>query len=164
MIRMSNSPYFQDHMHENVCFGCGIANPQGLQIKSTWEEEVSVCHYQPREEHHGFPGLLCGGVLATLIDCHAMCTSVAILCREAGRPLEEIANFGAITGGLSIRYLAPTPTHGALKLTAELVTREGRKMQLRCTSNVGGVQTASAEVTIIEMDGAKMGALHSVRA
>jgi hypothetical protein len=51
-----------------------------------------------------------------------------------------------------------------LKLTAELVTREGRKMQLRCTSNVGGVQTASAEVTIIEMDGAKMRALHSVRA
>jgi hypothetical protein len=28
---------------------------------------------------------------------------------------------------------------------------------------VGSVQTASAEVTIIEMDGAKMSALHSAR-
>ena len=113
------------------------------------------------EEHHGFPGLLCGGVLATLIDCHAMCTSLAILCREAGRPLEDITNFGAITGGLSIRYLAPTPTRGALKLGAELASREGRKLQLLCTSHVGDVLTARAEVTIIEMDGARMRALHS---
>ncbi len=160
---MSSSPYFQDHMHENVCFGCGVSNPQGLQIKSAWEEEISVCHYQPREQYHGFPGLLCGGVLATLIDCHAMCTSLAILCREADQPLEDISSFGAITGGLSIRYLAPTPTSGALKLTAELESRERRKMQLLCTSTVGSVLTASAEVTIIEMDGARMRALHGAR-
>jgi acyl-coenzyme A thioesterase PaaI-like protein len=158
---MSSSLYFQDHMPENVCFGCGVANPKGMQIKSAWEGEISVCHHQPREEHHGFPGMLCGGVLATLIDCHAMCTSVAILCREAGRPLDDIASFGAITGGLSIRYLAPTPTLGALKLTAELVSREGRKLHLMCKSHVGGVLTASADVTIIEMDGARMRALHN---
>ncbi len=157
---MTDSPFFQDHMPGNVCFGCGVANPDGLQIKSAWEGEVSVCHYAPREEHHGFPGLLCGGVLATLIDCHAMCTSLAILCREADRPLEEITNFGAITGDLSIRYQAPTPTAGDLKLTAELISREGRKLRLRCASHVGDVQTASAEVTIIEMDGARMNALH----
>ena len=158
---MTSSPYFQDHMPENVCFGCGTANPDGLQIKSAWEGELSVCHYEPREVHHGFPGLLCGGVLATLIDCHAMCTSLAILCKEAGRPLEEITNFGAITGGLSIRYQAPTPTGDDVKLTAELVARKGRKLELLCTSHIGGVQTASAEVTIIEMDDTKMRALHA---
>ena len=37
-----NSTYFQDHMPENVCFGCGIHNEEGLHVKSEWKRAVSI--------------------------------------------------------------------------------------------------------------------------
>ena len=58
--------YFQDYMQENVCFGCGIQNNEGLQIKSYWEGDESVCVWQSQEKHHGWANLMNGGIIATV--------------------------------------------------------------------------------------------------
>ena len=44
---------FQDYYSDSTshCYGCGRLNEQGLQIKSTWDGEESVAHYQPRPYH-----------------------------------------------------------------------------------------------------------------
>jgi hypothetical protein len=31
----------------DYCYGCGRLNQDGLQIKSDWDGEDSVCHYTP---------------------------------------------------------------------------------------------------------------------
>ena len=38
---------FQDHYPNNFaqCYGCGRLNEQGLQIKSYWDGDETVCEY-----------------------------------------------------------------------------------------------------------------------
>ena len=72
------SDAFQDAISaENVCWGCGPANPHGLQIKSSWEGAESICRFRPDDCHIAAPGIVNGGILSSVIDCHCVCTAIA---------------------------------------------------------------------------------------
>ena len=61
----------QDHYApNNSCFGCGPANPDGLGIKSFVDGDEIVCTWQPQTMHQAFPGVLNGGIIGALLDCH----------------------------------------------------------------------------------------------
>ena len=49
---------FQDYYPDqwSHCYGCGRFNEQGLQIKSYWDGEETVCSYVPRPAHTAIPG------------------------------------------------------------------------------------------------------------
>ena len=49
---------FQDHYADahSVCYGCGRLNEKGLQIKSYWDGDESVCSFTPRPEHTAMTG------------------------------------------------------------------------------------------------------------
>ena len=51
------------------CFACGLENPIGLKLKfyQTAEDEVTADYVAP-EEYQGYPGILHGGVTATILD------------------------------------------------------------------------------------------------
>ena len=67
----------QDRMPRNHCYGCGADNPDGLQIKSYWQDDECVCTYSPRPEQCAGPLQdLYGGTIASLIDCHSVGTAV----------------------------------------------------------------------------------------
>lgn len=61
------------------CFGCGSKNPMGMRIRSYWEasSKEGVCDWTPQPHHCGGPDFVNGGVIATLIDCHTVCTCMA---------------------------------------------------------------------------------------
>src|SRR5690242_4201687 len=86
-----SSDAFQDLMPFNHCWGCGADNPAGLQLKSTWsadEPGVAIATFRPRAEHMAGPRhVLNGGIIATLLDCHGVCTSVADAYRHEGRSI-----------------------------------------------------------------------------
>jgi len=64
---------FQELIQGNHCWGCGTLNPRGLQIKSYWSGEESVCKFQPQAHHMaGPPHVLNGGIIATVINCHGI--------------------------------------------------------------------------------------------
>lgn len=140
------SDIFQHFMPENVCFGCGIHNPDGLHIHSRWEDEVSVCEWMPEEKYHGWADLLNGGIMATLIDCHCMCTAMAdAYCRE-DRSLDSMPEYRYATGTLNIKYLKPTSSRHLVRLEAKVTEVKGRKTILSCDFYSQGVKTAEAEV------------------
>ncbi len=63
-----------------MCYGCGSANPDGLQIKSYWSEggQFVICQFQPQPKHSsGFKNATYGGLIASLIDCHSNWTAMA---------------------------------------------------------------------------------------
>ncbi len=77
---------FQDRMENNYCWGCGRLNDKGLQIKSRWDGEEGVCTWRPQEFHAAGPrDVLSGGIIASIIDCHSVCTAVADAYRFEGR-------------------------------------------------------------------------------
>ena len=147
---MSNSKYFQDHMPENVCFGCGH-NHDGLQIKSYWDGDEAVLQWTSQEKYHGWSDLMNGGIMATLIDCHCMGTAMADAYRRENRGLSTEPEYRYATGTLSIKYLKPTP-NDKVELRARVVEVKGRKTVLTCdfiTSK--GEVSATADVVAIRV-------------
>lgn len=146
---MTDAPrpdYFQDHMIGNVCFGCGSHNPDGLQIKSWWEGDESVTRWQPQHRYRGWPHVLNGGILATLVDCHCMDTAMAAAYRAEGRALDSHPYYRYATGTLSVKYLKPTSMHHPVELRARVIEIKGRKTTVHCDVFSNGEKTAEATV------------------
>lgn len=142
--------YFQSHMPENVCFGCGVSNPDGLHVKSYWEGEEAVCQWTSEEKYHGWANLLNGGILATIIDCHCMGTAMADAYKRENRSLDSEPVYRYATGTLTVKYLKPTPnTTIELRTTIEEV--KGRKTVMKCKAYVDGELTAEADVIAIRV-------------
>lgn len=66
------------------CWGYGSQNEQGLQTKSYWEGEESVCAWQPQSYHQAWLGIVNGGILATILDCHCTYTAIVDATRSFG--------------------------------------------------------------------------------
>ena len=137
-------------MPGNICFGCGQDNHQGLQIKSSWQDNIALCNWTPEKKYSGWPGLLNGGVIATLIDCHCMCTAMAAAYKAEGRALSSEPQYRYATGTLSIKYEKPT-TLEPLELKAEVVEMKGRKATLLCSVHQNNKRTAIAEVIALRV-------------
>ena len=146
---------FQDLIPDNLCFGCGPQNSHGLRIKSFWNGDDAVCTYHPERYHMaGPPQYLNGGIIATLIDCHSICTAIARLYKTEGRTIGSEPNIWCATGKLEVRYLCPTPIDRPVNLRARIVDTSPRKVVLQCTLSSGGQPTAEAEVVAVRVSDA----------
>ncbi len=145
-------PAFQDLIPDNHCFGCGPGNPRGLRIQSRWEGDEAVCRYRPKpHECAGPSGFLNGGVIATLVDCHCVCTAIADAYREEGRAIGSDPPIWCVTAELRVSYRRPTPIDGEVVLRAGIRRREGRKTLLACSLRHGGTECVTAEVVAVRV-------------
>ena len=140
---MNNRP-LQDTLPDDhgarVCFGCGADNPHGLRLKSYMEGGVCVATYRPKSYQTAFPGVLNGGVIATLLDCHGIWTAVGYLRETHGQRTM------LVTAKLTVEFLKPTPIDRELVLKGR-VLREGRSsVTATVDMQVDGETTARAEV------------------
>ncbi|ALO46667.1 PaaI family thioesterase [Pseudohongiella spirulinae] len=145
---------------EGICFGCGSAHPSGLHIKSYWNDEHSalICHHTPERTYQGWPGLVYGGLLAMLIDCHSNWTAMAWHYRAEGREPGSLPRIDCVTGQLSIRYIKPTPIDCELTLKAYVEGEVGRKTRVICEIWAGDTLTASADSIFVRVDAAQLAA------
>ncbi len=106
------SKAFQDYYPGDFacCYGCGRLNEHGLQIKSYWDGNETVCHFTPRPYHTAIPGYVYGGLIASLIDCHSTGSAAAAAARAAGRPIELRTGF-SVCHRLLARGIPPADTH-----------------------------------------------------
>jgi acyl-coenzyme A thioesterase PaaI-like protein len=143
---------FQEQMVETYCWGCGAGNHRGLQIKSYWDGDESVMTFMPQEYHAAGPRhVVNGGIIATLIDCHATCTAIAAAYRAEGRPMDSEPPIWYATGSLQVTYLRPTPIDKPITVRARIAEVNGRKMALRCTASAGGIECAAGEVLAVRV-------------
>lgn len=153
ITNMENKPtdFFQNHMPENVCFGCGAENHDGLQIKSYWEGDTAVCRWQPEEKHHGWANLLNGGVMATLIDCHCMGTAMAHAYKEENRTMDSEPEYRYATGSMEIKYLKPTSNLIPIELRSRVTEVKGKKTVVSCELISDNNVTVKATVIAIRV-------------
>ena len=147
------SESFQQRIGENHCFGCGPDNPDGLQIHSYWDgDEESVCRFRPASHHAaGPPQFLNGGIIATLIDCHGICTAIADVYRQERREIGIEPRVWCVTGRLSVNYLRPTPIEAEVEIRARVARREGREITVACVLSAEGKPRAEGEVLAIRV-------------
>jgi acyl-coenzyme A thioesterase PaaI-like protein len=148
------SKAFQDYYTDEFasCYGCGRLNKHGLQIKSYWDGDESVCHFQPKHYHTGgFPGYVYGGLIASLIDCHAAGTASAIKYRDRGKDTENNAPLRFVTASLHVDYLAPTPIDETLELRGKVKEIKGRKVIVGITLSAKGKVCVKGEVVVVQI-------------
>ncbi len=141
--------YYPDHL--SYCYGCGRLNELGLQIKSYWDGDETVCHFTPRPEHMALPGYVYGGLIASLIDCHCTGSAAAASYRAAGRAMGTEPAFRFVTASLHVDYVRPTPLGVPLEIRAQVKELKGRKVVLEATLAADGQICARGEVVAVQM-------------
>ena len=69
---------------KSACFGCGPANDKGLRIRSFAVGDEYTCPWQPATMHEAFPGMLNGGIVGSLLDCHCNWAAAIHLMQQRG--------------------------------------------------------------------------------
>ncbi len=107
----------------SICYGCGPANPQGLHVRSFVRGGELHAEWTPQPHHAAFPGVLNGGIIGTLLDCHANWTAAYHLMRHhhGERPP------GTVTAEYTVAMKRPTPMDTTLTLVGRLVEINGRR-------------------------------------
>lgn len=143
---------FQEQMIEHHCWGCGTLNAQGLQIKSYWSGDEAVCTWQPAAHYMAGPKqVLNGGIIATVIDCHSVCTAIAGAYRAENRAIGSDPLIWCVTGALNIDYLRPTQIDTAVTLNATIEKVAEKKTHVKCTLFSGGKACVRAKVVAVRV-------------
>ena len=144
---------FQDFYPDefSICYGCGRLNAHGLQIKSYWDGDESVCKFEPKPYHVAFPGIVYGGLIASLVDCHSTGTAAAAAYRAEGRKMGSRPSLQFVTGSLHVDFLSPTPIEGVLEVRSRIKEIKERKVVVTSELIAGGEVCARGEVVAVRM-------------
>lgn len=134
-----------------TCYGCGRLNAHGLHVRSAWDGDETRARFTPRAEHMAMPGFVYGGLIASLIDCHAMGTAAAAAERAEGREIGDAPAPRFVTASLHVDYLKPTPLGPELELRARVTEAGPRKAVVAVTVAARGVITARGQVVAVRI-------------
>jgi acyl-coenzyme A thioesterase PaaI-like protein len=132
---VSEGPSLQErYAPQNRCFGCGPANDKGLRIRSFRDADTVVCEWQPRPEHEAWDGVLNGGVIGALFDCHSNWTAAEHLMRTGGT--ETLPP--TVTAEFAVKLRRPTPSTGPVRIVARVVEASSERATVEATLEAGG--------------------------
>ncbi|MGI6065872.1 MAG: PaaI family thioesterase [Bacillota bacterium] len=106
MIHMYNT-------YESMCFACGKQNPIGLKLQFREENDEYITVFTPGKEHQGYPGIIHGGITATILD--EVCARYVF---AKGVP--------AFTAALNVRYRKGIPIGEPVTFKSWIVNHKGR--------------------------------------
>jgi uncharacterized protein (TIGR00369 family) len=112
-----------DHDHDvpsltwlrDTCFGCGPANPNGLQLKFALSPDGKsyACKFELAGSFVGPPGHAHGGIIATILD-------------EAMGKANKLKSKVALTRRMEVEYLRPVPLGQPLVVEGRVSRMKGR--------------------------------------
>jgi len=141
----------------NRCFGCGPANDKGLRIKTfeahgeahgddRGEDSTEyVCEWTPEPHHEAFTGMLNGGIIGTLLDCHSNWSAARHLMKANGTEEPPCT----VTADFHVKLKAPTPSGRPVQLRARIVEATDRKAVVDAELTSDGKLTATCRGTFV---------------
>ena len=100
----------------SICFGCGPSNEKGLKIDSFRIEGGLRTKFQTSSEHQAFPGIINGGIIGTLLDCHGNWTAAIAIMDQKGDEKPSCT----VTANYSVKLMRPTPSDEILTITSKI--------------------------------------------
>ncbi|HEV8592927.1 MAG TPA: PaaI family thioesterase [Pyrinomonadaceae bacterium] len=114
---MSELSLQEKYSSNGICFGCGPKNEMGLHIRSFPEGDEVVATWRAEKHHEAFPGVLNGGIIGTLLDCHSNWTAAYFLMKRDGKTEAPCT----VTADFHVKLLRPTPSDAEITLKARVV-------------------------------------------
>jgi acyl-coenzyme A thioesterase PaaI-like protein len=130
----------------SICFGCGPANCDGLHVRSfPAAGGAVVAEWTPKEPYQAFPGVLNGGIIGALLDCHSNWTAAYHLMREHGSERPPTT----VTADYSIALKYPTPADRPVQLHARVVESTSDRVVVEATLESDGLVCATCRGTFV---------------
>ena len=95
-------------LDKGFCFGCGMNNPIGLKLKFTRDGDTLTTEFTPDKTHQGWPGLLHGGILGSLL--YEVMSNIAYATGKT-----------CLTASINIRLRQPVQVEVPLVISARIV-------------------------------------------
>ena len=143
MAKRGERGTIDDVMGELVSVG-GRSHPCSPEL--LWQEASNRITGTVRfsQAFEGPPGHVHGGWVAGVLDHLMGMTHV-----RTGYP--------GMTGGLSVRYLKPTPLNQVIEVSAEATELDAKRTEVKAAMRFGDTTTATAEAIFVQVDRAKFG-------
>ena len=143
MARRGQRGTIDDVMGELVSVG-GRSHPCSPELR--WQEAPNQIMGTVRfsQAFEGPPGHVHGGWVAGVLDHLMGMTHV-----RTGYP--------GMTGGLSVRYLKPTPLNQAIEVSAQATELDDKRTEVKAEMRFGETTTATAEAIFVRVDREKFG-------
>ena len=133
---------------ETICFGCGPANEKGLQIKSVVGDGEVVAAFDPSPEHQAFPGVVNGGIIGALFDCHMNWTAAHAVMTTSQLDYFPVT----VTADFHVRLRRPTPYPATLHLRAWVTKVEGNRAEIAAEMTADDKVTATCTATFVAVE------------
>ena len=143
MAKRGQRGTIDDVMGELVSVG-GRSHPCSPELR--WQEASNriTATVKFSQVFEGPPGHVHGGWVASVLDHLMGMTHV-----RTGHP--------GMTGGLSVRYLKPTPLNQLIEISAEATELDDKRTKVEGTMRCGETTTATAEAIFVRVDREKFG-------
>jgi uncharacterized protein (TIGR00369 family) len=128
------------------CFGCGQANPGGLQLRFVCSPsgDSYLCEFELGAQFGGPPGHVHGGIIATILD-------------EAMSKANKLRSKVALTRRMEVEYLRPVPLGQPLVAEGRISRVRGRALYNRAElRSAEGVVLARSRGKFLAIDAEKM--------
>lgn len=97
--------------------------------------------FNPEEHHQAFPGMVNGGIIGSLLDCHGNWTA-AIALMDQGDYAEPPCT---VTASYSVSLRRPTPNNEKLKIDSEVIELLPDRARIRMSLTCDGKVCATGE-------------------
>ena len=115
-----------EYAPNSICFGCGPANKEGFQIKSYRINNGLEMEFESEEKHQAFPGVINGGIIGTLLDCHGNWTA-AIAIMDKNKLKTPLCT---VTAQYEVKLKRPTPLGHTLKLKSKILALQNDRAEV----------------------------------
>lgn len=129
-----NKSLQETYSPEGICFGCGPANEKGLRIRSFPEGDEYVAEWRAELHHQAFPGVLNGGIIGALLDCHSNWAAAHHLMKRSGASSPPCT----VTAEFHVKLLRPTPADLPITLKARVVDSADDRATIEAELIAGG--------------------------
>jgi acyl-coenzyme A thioesterase PaaI-like protein len=142
---MNSSSLQETFSPRGICFGCGPANEKGLRIRSFVRGDEVVATWRAEPHHQAFPGMLNGGIIGSLLDCHSNWTAAHHLMKQTGAQEPPCT----VTADYAIKLLRPTPIDAEIELVAKVVESTADRATIEATLTAAGKARATCRGTFV---------------
>ncbi len=126
----------------SICFGCGPANEKGLKLKSIPLSATKTrSTFLPDSHHEAFPGMINGGIIGSILDCHSNWTAAWHLMNKLGLDHPPCT----VTAYFNVKLLRPTPSGQELHLEANVDVSKDDRANITATVACNEKVTATCE-------------------
>lgn len=139
-MRAWKGPDLKSVKSYTMCFACGQENPIGLKLRFRRDGETVKTEFTPGECHQGWPGIVHGGIIETLLD-------------EAMGYAPFFQGMYCVTAKMEVRIRQPVFV-GQRLLISSTIARKRRKL-VEAEANIvleDGTPVAEGKATVYVID------------